>query len=151
MVKVYLCGGLVSNWQTEVVETVSRICDDVELEFYRPDLYKRTDYSAMDKLKIEQCDILFAYLEKTNPTPVNIALEIGYAKGLGKIVILCNEWTIENYANNDLKTMATDSEGSKATWFKPRYLDMLIDWCDFVDEDFGRAIQLLGMIVKYEV
>lgn len=36
---------------------------------------------------IKQCDILFVYVERTNPSCIGLCCEAGFAKGLGKTVI----------------------------------------------------------------
>jgi len=152
--KVYLSGGTVSDWQDRIMEHL--LAEPVE--FYNPKNFKLGPmvapeiriFGPMDMNKIKECDILFAYLEKTNPTPVNIALELGYAKGLGKITVLCNEWTPEAYEIKELKTMATTDPNVQATWFKPHYVDLLNQWADFFEPDFGIAVELLKRLITYD-
>lgn len=151
--KVYLSGGTVSDWQDRIMEYF--LVDTVE--FYNPKKFKLGPmeapelriYGPMDLNKIKECDILFAYLEKTNPTPINVALELGYAKGLGKTTILCDEWTPEAYETKALRTMATTDLNVQATWFKPHYIDLLNQWADFVEPDFGIAQEILKHLVTY--
>lgn len=159
MKNVYLSGGTVTHWQNLVMDYFNNVLHKELVSFYDPSTFRLGSldrpecrlYSPMDRIKIEECDILFAYLEASNPTPINVALEIGYAKGLGKMVILCNEWTPEKFEAKQLKTMDTNDPAKKAiaTWFKPHYVDLLCSWADFVEPDFGIAKELLRMMVEY--
>lgn len=151
---VYLSGGTVSDWQDRIIQYFAA---ESWVEFYNPKKFKLGPMEApelrifgpMDLNRIKECDILFAYLEKTNPTPVNVALELGCAKGLGKITILCDEWTPEAYDKKELRTMATTDPNVQATWFKPHYVDLLNSWADFVEPDFGIALEILKHLVVY--
>ena len=157
MKRVYLSGGTVTGWQNELINDHFPNCEWVG--FYNPaDLavgpIERPElplFGPMDRIKIEECDIAFGYLEKSNPTPINVALEMGYAKGLGKITILCNEWTPEAFGNKELKAIQTTQVGVYATWFKPHYIDLLNSWMDFVETDFGLAIEILKKVLTYEL
>jgi len=93
-------------------------------------------YSSMDRLAIDNSDIVFGYLEADNPTPINTVAELCYGKGKGKTTILCDEWHRDNLAN--LRTLKPNGD-----WYKPHYLDMVREWVDFYETDFGRAKELL--------
>lgn len=101
--RVYLSGGFHSGWQDKVIEAVNQ---QVAVEFYSHHLHRaevefydpRTsglefprDYTAWDLQHLRMCDAVFAYMEASNPCGLGIALEVGYAKGLGKAVILVDE------------------------------------------------------------
>lgn len=152
--KVYLSGGTVTGWQEELMDHF-----EGEVEFYNPAQFTLgsvefpglNQYGPMDRIKVEECDIAFGYLEKSNPTPINVALEMGLAKGLGKITILCNEWTPEAFENKELRTLKTEQDGVHATWCKPHYVDLLNQWMDFIETDFGIAIEILKRVLKYEL
>lgn len=156
MKKVYLSGGTVSGWQDVVISRIGKPVDNVE--FYNPATFTVGSvgrpglslYGPMDRLKIEDCDILFAYLEASNPTAINVALELAYAKGLGKRTILCNEWTEKNYNDFNLKTLLCKDGTKNALWFKPHYCDLMNSWADFHETDFGIAIELLKQVIEYE-
>ena len=45
-------------------------------------------YTFWDLRSIEQCDILLGYMDQSNPSGYGLNLEIGYAKALGKTIIL---------------------------------------------------------------
>jgi len=116
--------------------------DDFENRGYKVIRYSQEEPHINNDNKIRECDIVFAYLEASNPVIINIALELGFAKGLGKVTILVNEWTEENISKGMLETLKPNGN-----WFKPRYLEMLIDWCDFVVTDFKDGIELLKKFV----
>ena len=156
---VYLAGGTVGGWQHEVMDNFgseSPVHDKVQ--FYNPadfmvgsiEYPDEALYSPMNRLKIDECDIMFANLQAGNPTPINTALEIGYALGQGKTVIFCNGWTDNAFENGDLRCLKTEQDGIRASWFKTRYLAQLKNWVTFYEEDFGIAILLLQKILEYE-
>ena len=73
---------------------------------------------------IRQSDLVFAYLEATNPAGYALALEIGYAKGLGKTVILVDE-----------KSSVDEQAG--------RYLQMVRAAADAVFASFDEGVEYL--------
>jgi hypothetical protein len=155
LIKVYLSGGTVTDWQDEVID---RFVGWDNVEFYNPKTFEvgadtrpsPSLYSPMNKHKIDECDIVFAFLESSNPTPINIVAEVGYALGRGKIVVFCNNWTENVYKSGDLRCLMTEQDGVRATWFKPHYLAQVMEWVDFYEEDFGIAIELLKKLISYE-
>lgn len=86
MNKVYLAGGF-SDWRQEVMQLPN-------LKFYdpksKPDKHW-SEYGTWDVHYIKQCDILFAYMDKDNPSGYGLAAEMGYAKALNKTVIFVLE------------------------------------------------------------
>jgi len=136
MIRVYLSGGTGSGWQEEVLKHFPK-SEYPDVAFYNPwslDSYNPRKYVPMDALKIAESDIVFAYLEDTNPTALAIIGELMYAKGLGKVTIFCNEWTKEDYAKRGLRE---------------RYMELIECWVDFIEKDFGKAMDLLKHVVKY--
>ena len=92
MIRVYLSGGMNSNWRSAV--DYLRGAPWIDVRFVNPCEHKLRDprhYTAWDLKGIEICDIVFAYLASNNPSGIGLALEVGYAKALGKPVILVNE------------------------------------------------------------
>ena len=88
---VYLAGGFHSDWQEKVIEAINKM-QISNVEFRDPkenakgkDLMPLT-YVTWDSIAIRESEIVFVYIEKTNPA-VGVLVEIGYAKGLGKKVI----------------------------------------------------------------
>lgn len=88
--KIYLAGGMKSGWQNKVKQNKSFV-------FYDPAIDKNNDnmdvysYGAWDLFYVKKCDILFAYMERENPSGIGMAVEMGYAKAIGKTIILCLE------------------------------------------------------------
>jgi len=86
--RVFLSGRLDSDWQDRIVKGIP------DLEYYDPRTHKLDDpmeYSAWDLHHIKKADILFCYMEKGNPSGYGLATEVGYARGLGKTVILVDD------------------------------------------------------------
>lgn len=93
--KVYLAGGFKNDWQTRVIS-----CSDM-FDWINP---KSKEYSNGDRITmnineygkwdlhfIKQSDIVFIYVERDNTSCIGLSVEAGYAKGLGKTVILVLE------------------------------------------------------------
>ncbi len=89
--RVYLAGSLESGWQDLVVDAVpsARYDDPRSNALLSPKAYTTWNLAA-----IRRCDCIFAYLEATNPSGYGLTLEVGYAKALGKCIILVDEKTI---------------------------------------------------------
>lgn len=84
MRKVYLAGGFKSRWQDLVQKKAA------SFEFIDPSLHNienPSDYTDWDLRAIDQSDIIFAYMEDTNPGGYALALEVGYAKANNKKII----------------------------------------------------------------
>lgn len=101
---IYLAGGFKSAWQREVWQRLDSnftIYDPKEKEYTNGERIKMSleEYGTWDLHHIRLSDIVFVYLEKTNPGCVGALVEAGYAKGLGKTVITVlepNHETIED-------------------------------------------------------
>lgn len=88
--RVYLGGGMRSGWQ----DRLKRSCVGEHFIFLDPRrcvTREPREYQVVDLYNIRRCDILFAYLEASNPGGAALVGECGYAKGLGKTVIVVNE------------------------------------------------------------
>lgn len=86
--RVYLAGGFQTGWQDAVMQAVP------SLDYFDPrshGLMSKTEYTAWDLEALRRSDCVFAYLEASNPGGYALALEIGFAKALGKFVILVDE------------------------------------------------------------
>lgn len=123
--KVYLAGGFKSGWQQRVKNKAS------EHVYFDPSTKEAKSkwglslYGTWDLHHIKQCNIVFAYMERTNPSGIGLAVEVGYAHGLGKTVIL----VLEN--NNK--------------YHKDRYMQFLRKAADVVFDDL-----LLGIVFLQE-
>jgi nucleoside 2-deoxyribosyltransferase len=121
-VKVYLAGGFQSGWQDKVTQAVPA------LDYFDPrshGLKTKAEYTAWDLEAIRRSDCAFAYLESTNPGGYALALEVGFAKALGKFVILVDEKS------------AIDEQGA-------RYLEMLSEASDVSFKTLQEGIAFLG-------
>lgn len=88
---IYLAGGFRSGWQVLVKEALPRF------GFLDPSLHNIQDpksYTDWDLGAIRRCDILLGNMEASNPGGYALALEIGFAKALGKFIVLVDQ--IEN-------------------------------------------------------
>jgi hypothetical protein len=124
--KVYLAGGFHSGWQDRVMGAVNRF------SFYDPRTHKLQEpreYTLWDLEAIRKSDIVFAYLEITNPAGYALALELGYAKALGKRIILVDE---KSPANEQTK----------------RYLGMICAIADTSFETFEEGLNYLKVLEK---
>lgn len=86
--KVYLAGGFKSGWQDQVMKALP------EFDYFDPrshGLKNKAEYTAWDLEAIRRSDVVFAYLETTNPGGYALALEVGFGKALGKFVVLVDE------------------------------------------------------------
>jgi len=104
---VYLSGGMKTPWREAVKE------DCPKFHYFDPCGHGLDDpvhYTAWDIEMIKQSDIVFAYLAESNPSETGLALEIGYAIGIGKTVIFANEKRDPRfYIVECLATIATTS------------------------------------------
>ena len=87
--RVYLAGGFNTNWQEKIIE---RLKD--RFVFLNPrshGLHAPHLYAPWDIHFVRNCDILFGYMESSNPSGYGLAFEIGLSYGLGKTTILVDE------------------------------------------------------------
>lgn len=85
---VYLAGGFRSGWQDKVKMAAPQFR---YLDPRSHGLKSRAEYTSWDLEAIRRCDYVFAYLESTNPGGYSLALEVGYAKALNKLVVVVDE------------------------------------------------------------
>lgn len=87
--KVFLSGGFKSNWQSKVIDELNEL-----FIFFNPrehGLEHSDFYTTWDIHFVKECDILFAYMEETNPSGYGLAFELGVAYSLNKTIILIDE------------------------------------------------------------
>ena len=80
MVSVYLSGGMHSGWQDIVKDAIPGV------QWFDPrehGLGKADDYTRWDTEAILASEIVFAYLEESNPSGAGLAYEVGYASASG--------------------------------------------------------------------
>jgi nucleoside 2-deoxyribosyltransferase len=97
MLKIYTAGGFHGTWRQKLNETLKDsfdILDPFSKEFDSSKEERKrlsfAEYTAWDLWAIRTADIVFVYSERTNPGQGYI-VEAGYAKGLGKTVVLVRE------------------------------------------------------------
>lgn len=87
--KVFLSGGFKSNWQAKVIQELGE-----QFIFFNPrehGLEHSDFYTTWDMHFVKECDILFAYMEESNPSGYGLAFELGLAHSLQKTIILVDE------------------------------------------------------------
>jgi len=86
--KIYLAGGFLSGWQ----DVARNHLEGYEL--LDPSIHNiknPNDYTEWDLAAIRKSDVMLANMEATNPGGYALALEIGYAKALGKYIVLVDQ------------------------------------------------------------
>ena len=107
LLKVYLAGSLDSDWQSKVIARFSK-----DFTFYNPkdhELIDSLEYTTWDLFYLKKSDIIFAFMEKNNPSGFGLTLEIGYAKALGLTIILVDEKTVSDNSFKDKFKIVRDS------------------------------------------
>jgi len=86
--KVYLAGGFKSGWQNKIKGEAPLF------EYLDPSLHNIDDpneYTAWDLNAVKDSEIIFAYMESSNPAGYALCLEVGFAKALGKTILFVEE------------------------------------------------------------
>jgi nucleoside 2-deoxyribosyltransferase len=94
MFTVYLAGGMHDDWRLKVIDKARGF------KYLDPSLGNSPlpeEYTTRDLLHVRASDIIFANLERDNPSGIGLALEVGYGKALGKVVILVNQQPKNRY------------------------------------------------------
>jgi len=123
--KVYLAGGMHGDWRSIYIDSVRAV-------FYSPkehDLTISDEYTLWDLTAIEQCDVFLGFMEADNPSGQGLTLEIGYAKALGKKIILVVE---DEFVNQD----------------RYKYFLMAEECADVVLYDHDDALKLIQSLSK---
>lgn len=101
--KVYLAGGFRTDWGQEVEDKCNPVFNNPvdKFEFINPKkkefkdgirtVMEVTEYGQWDLHMIRKSDIVLVYVERDNTGCIGLSVEAGYAKGLGKTVILVLE------------------------------------------------------------
>lgn len=93
---VYLCGGMKSGWQDDVIE--ARPFGVSYLDPRKHGLQEEEMYTAWDIGGVAMCDIIWCYLEESNPGGHNACFEFGMAAALDKkLVLVCDKRSITRY------------------------------------------------------
>lgn len=103
-----MAGGFHGNWRDLLYAKLSKkaiLLNPLEPELDENGKRKQLpfeEYTAWDLWAIRTADVVFVYAEKTNPGQGYI-VEAGYAKGLGKTVILVREENNQHMPDKYLK------------------------------------------------
>ncbi len=85
---VYLAGDPKSGWQARVCRAI----EDLQIvDPTRHNLAEPKEWTLRGLRAIKESDIVLAYVEKDNQHGHSLALELGYAKALGKTILLVEE------------------------------------------------------------
>jgi hypothetical protein len=123
---IYLAGGFHSGWQDVIKKNVQRL---VYLDPREHRLRDEAQYTLWDMEAIRRSDLVFAYLESTNPAGYSLAFEIGYARALDKRIILVDE-------------KSTLDERTR------RYMGMVRASADIVLESIDEGVSLMSQLEK---
>lgn len=85
---IYLAGGFRSGWQALVMAKLK------DFDFLDPSAHNIQDpkaYTEWDLDAIRRCDVVLGNMEAENPGGYSLALEIGFAKALGKNILLVDQ------------------------------------------------------------
>ncbi len=85
---VYLAGDPKSGWQTRVCKAIQ---DLQLLDPSKHDLSDPNELSSWGLQAIRESDVVLAYLDKEDQNGHVLAFELGYAKALGKTILLVQE------------------------------------------------------------
>ncbi len=85
---VYLAGDTQSGWQTRVCKAIQ---DLQLLDPSKQDLADPKELTRWGLQAIRESDVVLAYLDKEDQNGHVLAFELGYAKALGKTILLVQE------------------------------------------------------------
>lgn len=86
--KIYLAGGFHSGWQA-IVE--SKLQGFELLDPGAHGIADPVEYTRWDLAAVRDSDIVLANMEASNPGGYSLALEVGFAKALGKSIYLVDQ------------------------------------------------------------
>jgi nucleoside 2-deoxyribosyltransferase len=87
--KIYLAGGFRSKWQARVASRLSGVYGLLDPSAHN--IQDPAEYTRWDLEAIRRSDIVLANMESSNPGGYSLALEIGFAKALGKTIFLVDQ------------------------------------------------------------
>ena len=86
--KLYLAGGFRSGWQSVAI---AKLRGFELLDPSSHNIQDSAEYTRWDLDAIQLSDIVLANMEASNPGGYSLALEVGFAKALGKTIILVDQ------------------------------------------------------------
>lgn len=126
-IQIYLAGGMNSDWQSKLIKKFGE-----GFIYFNPRdhlLQNSDEYTPWDLFYVMKCDILFAYMEKDNPSGIGLSLEVGFAKALGKTIVLVDEKSVQD------------------DFFKDKFR-IVRDSATVVYENFGTALEYLSSFLR---
>lgn len=85
---VYPAGGTKSNWAAQLA---AQVPGPIYLDPKTHGLHDEDEYTSWDLTAVQMADVIFAYLEKDNPSGYGLCVEVGYAAALGKTIIFVED------------------------------------------------------------
>jgi hypothetical protein len=89
--RVYLAGGFHSGWQDKVKDALLNLTSVFLFDPRDVQHLSESGQASIEHYWLQRVDIVFGYLEESNPCPLGLAVECGTAKALGKVIVLVNE------------------------------------------------------------
>lgn len=89
--KVYLAGGFRSKWQAQVAGRLAGCFELLDPSAHN--ILDPAEYTEWDLEAVRESDIVLANMEASNPGGYSLALEVGFAKALGKQIIMVDQVT----------------------------------------------------------
>jgi nucleoside 2-deoxyribosyltransferase len=87
--KIYLAGGFRSHWQVLVA---ARLTNSFELlDPSAHNIQDPVEYTRWDLEAVRESDIVLANMEASNPGGYSLAVEVGFAKALGKRIFVVDQ------------------------------------------------------------
>lgn len=102
MQKVYLAGGMRSDWRARIKKECQGFIFFCPVDKETSRTMTVDEYGTWDLHYIKQAEIVFGYMERTNPSGIGLACEMGLAYGIGKTVILVLEKNSQHFDDEKL-------------------------------------------------
>jgi nucleoside 2-deoxyribosyltransferase len=87
--RMYLAGGFRSNWQAQVAARLAGLFELLDPSAHN--IQDPAEYTRWDLEAVRQSDIVLANMEASNPGGYSLALEVGFAKAMGKRIFLVDQ------------------------------------------------------------
>jgi nucleoside 2-deoxyribosyltransferase len=123
---VYLAGDPKSGWQSKVCRAIQ------DLQLLDPSRHDLADPSELARWGLEairESDVVLAYLEEEDRNGHALAFELGYAKALGKTILLVRE---------------------HGTGEEDKYFQTVREVADFCFDSLGEAVSYLVLSFLFE-
>lgn len=85
---IYLAGGMKGTWQDRIMAAIP---DAIFIDPRNQPTKSPEDYTAWDLAAVERCDVVFGFMEATNPGGSGLAVEFGWGARAGKHLVFVEE------------------------------------------------------------